>query len=125
MAARSFRMFGKKRGHRRTGSNTWGSLGEAAVFAVFLALGTLFLILLLRMPVLPEWRANHDFLQTTATVLDKRVDESVGFEGASYRGRPRRFLASRTQAGSNGFAPSLLLARADLFRSRFGVRNPF
>ena len=61
MAARSFRMFGKKRGHRRTGSNTWGSLGEAAVFAVFLALGTLFLVLLLRMPVLPGMARESRF----------------------------------------------------------------
>ncbi len=82
-------MFGKKRGHRRTGSNTWGSLGEAAVFAAFLVLGTVFLVMLLRMPVLPEWRANHDFVQTTGTVLDKRVDEALGFEGASYRAEIR------------------------------------
>ena len=39
-----------------------GSLGEAVVFASSSA-GTVFLVLLLRMPVLPEWRANHDFVE--------------------------------------------------------------
>ena len=63
-------MYGKKRGHRRTGSSAWGSLGEAAVFAFFLALGTVFLVLLLKMPVLPEWRANHEFVETTGAVLE-------------------------------------------------------
>ncbi len=85
MAARSFRMYGKKRGHRRTGSNTWGSLGEGAVFAFFLVLGTVFLVLLLRMPVIPEWRANHDFVQTTAAVLKKQVGVDIGRDGPSYR----------------------------------------
>ncbi|HEV2972214.1 MAG TPA: DUF3592 domain-containing protein [Pirellulales bacterium] len=85
VAARSFRMYGKKRGHRRTGSSAWGSLGEAVVFVFFLALGSVFLVLLLRMPVLPEWRANHDFVQTTGTVLEKRVGETPGLDGTSYR----------------------------------------
>jgi hypothetical protein len=76
-------MYGKKRGHRRTGSSAWGSFGEAAVFAFFLALGTVFLVLLLRMPVLPEWRANHDFVQTTGAVLQKRVMPNL--DGSSYR----------------------------------------
>jgi Protein of unknown function (DUF3592) len=58
-------------------------LGEAAVFAFFLALGTVFLVLLLRMPVLPEWRANHDFVRTTGAVLKKRVMPNA--EGTSYR----------------------------------------
>jgi hypothetical protein len=76
-------MYGKKRGHRRTGSSAWGSLGEAAVFAFFLALGTVFLVLLLKMPVLPEWRANHEFAETTGAVLQKRVMPNL--EGTSYR----------------------------------------
>lgn len=78
-------MYGKKRGHRRTGSSAWGSLGEAAVFAFFLALGTVFLVLLLRMPVIPEWRANHDFVQTTAYVLKKQVGVNISSDGPSYR----------------------------------------
>ncbi len=85
VAARSFRMYGKKRGHRRTGSRALGSLGEAAVFAFFLLLGTIFLVLLLRMPVLPEWRASHDFIATTCNVLDKHVGERSGENGAKFR----------------------------------------
>ena len=37
--ARGFRYYGKKRGHRRTGSPALASLGEAAFFAVLLLLG--------------------------------------------------------------------------------------
>ena len=37
--ARGFRYYGKKRGHRRTGSPAWGSVGEAVFFAVLLLLG--------------------------------------------------------------------------------------
>src|SRR6266850_2310900 len=76
-------MYGKKRGHRRTGSSAWGSVGEAAVFAFFLALGSVFLVLLLRMPILPEWRANHDFVQTTGVVLEKKV--GANSDSTSYR----------------------------------------
>ena len=36
---RSFRYYGKKRGHRRTGSPALGSVGEAVFFAVLLLLG--------------------------------------------------------------------------------------
>ncbi len=85
MSVRSFRMYGKKRRHRRTGSNTMGSLGEAVICALFLAIGSVFLVLLLRMPVLPEWRANHDFAETPCTVLDKRLGQRPGSDGGSYR----------------------------------------
>jgi hypothetical protein len=78
-------MYGKKRGHRRTGSSALGSLGEAAVFAFFLVLGGVFFVLLLRMPVLPEWRANHEFVRTTCSVLDKRVGEKAGAGGSGFR----------------------------------------
>jgi len=66
-------MYGKKRGHRRTGSQRLASLGEALVSGFFLALGLWLTIVLLRMPVLPEWRANHDFVQSTGVVTDKKV----------------------------------------------------
>ncbi len=78
-------MYGKKRGHRRTGSRALGSLGEAAVFAFFLVLGAVFLVLLLRMPVLPEWRANHEFVGATCSVLDKRVGERAGAAASGFR----------------------------------------
>jgi hypothetical protein len=62
-------MYGKKRGHRRTGSRAWGSLGEALFFGFFLVLGSVFLTGLLNMLVVPEWRVNHEFVETEATVL--------------------------------------------------------
>jgi len=67
-------MFGKKRGHRRTGSKTLRNAGEILFFALLFVLGTAFLVLLLARKVIPEWRANHEFLETTATVLDKRIE---------------------------------------------------
>ena len=79
--ARSFRMFGKKRGHRRTGSKFLGSAGEALFFAILLGMGTGFLLLLLVKMVVPEWRANHVFLETTATVLKTRLGESADNDG--------------------------------------------
>ena len=43
------RFFGKKRGHRRTGSQAWASLGDAAFHAALLAAGLVFgLALVLR-----------------------------------------------------------------------------
>ncbi len=78
-------MYGKKRRHRRTGSHVLGSLGEAAISALFLILGAVFLVLLLGMPVLPEWRANHDFAETTCTLLDKRLGQRPGSDGTSFR----------------------------------------
>lgn len=70
---RSFRMYGKKRGDRRTGSEAWGSAGEALFFGFFLFIGCAGLVLLLAMVVVPEWRANHAFVETTCTVLKTRV----------------------------------------------------
>jgi Protein of unknown function (DUF3592) len=74
-------MFGKKRGHRRTGSKLWGSAGEALFFATLLGIGAGFLLLLLVKMVVPEWRANHDFVRTDATVLKTRLGESVDNDG--------------------------------------------
>jgi hypothetical protein len=67
-------MFGKKRGHRHTGSKTLGSAGEALFFALLLLIGTGFLALVIAHWVIPEWRANHEFVESTATILDKRVE---------------------------------------------------
>ncbi|MEX2137839.1 MAG: DUF3592 domain-containing protein [Pirellulales bacterium] len=78
--ARSLRMYGKKRGHRRTGSRTWGSLGEALFFGFFLVLGSLFLAGLLNMLVVPEWRVNHEFIETQGTVLMTRLGEPEDHE---------------------------------------------
>ena len=65
------RFFGKKRGHRRTGSQAWASLGDAAFHAALLTAGIVFAGLLLSGVAVPEWRINQHFLATDCTVLGK------------------------------------------------------
>lgn len=67
------RFFGKKRGHRRTGSQAWASLGDAAFHAVLVLVGLVFGGLLVSGVAVPEWRINHDFLPTRCTILAKGV----------------------------------------------------
>lgn len=78
-------MYGKKRGNRRTGSKALASVGEAAAFLFFLILGTWFMVLLVRMPVLPEWRANHDFVETTGVVKSVKVGQPFDGSQTGYR----------------------------------------
>jgi len=73
--ARGFRYYEKKRGDRRTGSSSFGSLGEALFFAVFLLLGCGGATLMFYQFVVPEWRVYHEFVETTCKVLNKRIDE--------------------------------------------------
>jgi hypothetical protein len=65
------RFFGKKRGHRRTGSQVWASLGDAAFHAALLAAGLVFAGVLLSGVAVPEWRINQHFVPTDCTVLGK------------------------------------------------------
>jgi hypothetical protein len=84
-------MYGKKRGHRRTGSRAWGSLGEALFFGFFLVLGSVFLTGLLNMLVVPEWRVNHEFIETEGTVRMTALgqpDEQLGDEQHDKREGP-------------------------------------
>jgi hypothetical protein len=73
--ARFFRYYEKKRGNRRTGSPIWGRIGEAAGFAVLLVAGCVWTIYMLTDVVLPDWRANHEFVETTCKVLNKKIGE--------------------------------------------------
>jgi hypothetical protein len=83
--ARSFRYYGKKRGHRRTGSPVLGRAGEAIFWAVLLLLGTGGIVVLLMQFVVPEWRVNHEFVATTCKVLDKRIGERKSEDGPLFR----------------------------------------
>ncbi len=74
----TFRLYQKKRGHRRTGSRTLGSIGETLFFSVFFLLGCTFLIAILYELVIPDWRVNHEFLPHTCKVRDKRIAEKDG-----------------------------------------------
>ena len=71
------RIFGKKRGHRRTGSEAWGTVGDAAFHAALLLAGLVFGGLLVSGVAVPEWRINHDYLPTTGTVVGKRIERRV------------------------------------------------
>lgn len=83
--SRAFRVYQKKRGHRRTGSGQFGRVGEALFFAFFLLAGLGGLLAILWTMLIPEWRVNHEFAQTTCTVLAKRLGETDGDDGPLYR----------------------------------------
>ncbi|NQU23455.1 MAG: hypothetical protein HQ567_19415 [Candidatus Nealsonbacteria bacterium] len=84
--ARTFRFYEKKRGHRRTGSKTFASAGEAAFFAAMLLLGCVGAVLFVQFLVVPEWRVNHEFRTHECRVLDSRVKEKEDEDGTLYRG---------------------------------------
>jgi hypothetical protein len=65
------RIFGKKRGHRRTGSQIWGSFGEGVFHAVVFCAGLAFAALLISGIAMPEWRINHDYVETRCQVVGK------------------------------------------------------
>jgi hypothetical protein len=71
------RIFGKKRGHRRTGSQVWGTVIDAVFHAALLSTGVIFGGLLVSGVAVPEWRINHDFLPTRCTVVGKRIERRV------------------------------------------------
>jgi len=85
VARSRFRIYGKKRGHRSTGSGVLGWVGEAVFFSGVLALGLVGLALLVFLYVVPQWRASHEFLETRCRVLDKRVAARVAGDELSYR----------------------------------------
>jgi len=84
--ARRFRYYGKKRGHRRTGSPALASMVEAVFSAVFLLLGCGGLVWMLSDFVVPEWRVNHEFVETTCQVLGRQIVAKDGDkDGVLYR----------------------------------------
>jgi hypothetical protein len=88
--ARQFRLYGKKRGARRTGSRRLGMLGEAALYLLLFGVGASVLTLMLKGFIVPEWRANRYFQKTLCTVLKTR-------------------LASRQAEGGTQFRPEVLI----------------
>ena len=95
--ARSFRICDKKRGNRRTGSEELGRIGELVFFSTLFLLGCGGLIAILVALVIPEWRANHVFTETTCTVLDRRLKKSETGNGTLYRPEIRvRFAVAGT-----------------------------
>ncbi|MBI2823186.1 MAG: DUF3592 domain-containing protein [Planctomycetia bacterium] len=68
-----FRLYGKKRGERRTGSSQLGRTGLGVFSAGFLLAGLVFLAVILWQLSIPEWRVNHQFVETKCQVLDTRI----------------------------------------------------
>ena len=83
--ARGFWLYQKKRGHRRTGSHKLGRAGEAIFFAVCFLLGCVGLITMFATLVIPEWRVNYEFVPHKCTVVNKRLGQKEGEEGALVR----------------------------------------
>lgn len=85
--AREFKFYGKKRGDRRTGSRKMGRAGMGLFFGAFLLFGLGSLALILFTLTIPEWRANHDFVEARCKVLDSKIVEHSGDSdsGPTYR----------------------------------------
>jgi hypothetical protein len=83
--ARTFRWYQKKRGNRRTGSRTLGSVGEALFFTFFLVIGGIVLTAMLTTLVIPEWQVNHEYVEHTCTIIGKRLAETEGKGGILYK----------------------------------------
>jgi hypothetical protein len=83
---RRFRYYGKKRGHRRTGSPAWGNFGEAVFSGILLLLGCCGVVWMLAAYVVPEWRVNHEFVETTCQVVKTHLGErNIDGSGAVFR----------------------------------------
>ncbi len=71
------RFYAKKRGHRRTGSREWGVIGDGVFHATLLLAGLCFGGLLVSGVAAPEWRINHEFRETTGTILAKGLAKTT------------------------------------------------
>lgn len=83
--SRSFRVYQKKRGNRRTGSRALGSFGELVFFGLFLLVGCAGIVVMVITLLVPEWRVNHEFVETTCVIRGKEIGESQGEDGTVYR----------------------------------------
>lgn len=84
------RIFGKKRGHRRTGSQAWGSFGDGLFHGALVCAGVVFGGLLISGVAVPEWRINHDFIAARGRVLAKglvkrTIDDPLAAATATWR----------------------------------------
>jgi len=82
---RAFRYYGKKRGHRRTGSPVWGVAVEAAFSTVFFFAGCGVLAYMFFHQFAPHWRVNQKFVETACKVLDTHIEEIEGQGGPAFQ----------------------------------------
>jgi hypothetical protein len=94
------RFFSKKRGHRRTGSEVWGSVGEALFHAALVVAGVAFGGLLITGIAVPEWRINHDFLESRGTVVGKGLARRGPGPGAAGESSWQASIRLRYAAGA-------------------------
>jgi hypothetical protein len=80
-----FRIYQKKRGNRRTGSKALGSIGEAAFFTALFVLGCAGLVAIFATLVIPEYRANHVFVEHRCVVRDKQLARKETPDGTLFR----------------------------------------
>lgn len=73
--ARSFRLYGKKLGNRRTGSEVWGQRVLGLFFAVCYLVGCGLLAHSIHERLLPEWRVVTYYRPVDAAVIHARVAE--------------------------------------------------
>ncbi len=83
--SRTFRVYQKKRGNRRTGSHSLGGFAELVFFGLFLLIGCAGIVATVIMLLIPEWRANHEFVETTCVVRGKEIGDWQGEDGVVYR----------------------------------------
>jgi hypothetical protein len=93
------RFFGKKRGHRRTGWEAWGSIGDGLFHVAILVAGLAFGGLLVSGVTVPEWRMNHDFVPTSGTIVGTGLERRSAADGSATP-TYRPMLAVRYAAGA-------------------------
>lgn len=99
--ARTFRLYGKKLGNRRTGSEYWGRLGAVVMFGACYLAGCFLLAHTIHERLLPEWRVVAYFEPAPAVVLHARVAEQVERGSTFYRPE----IQIRYDAGGATFTP--------------------
>ena len=65
--------FAKKRGGRRTGSDAVGRAALGLFAAIFFTAGMISLAFILLKLSIPEWRVNHQFVETTCKILATQI----------------------------------------------------
>ncbi len=91
------RFFAKKRGHRRTVSEVWGSVAEGLFHAGLVLAGLVFGALLATGVAVPEWRINHHFVEAEATVVGKGLARRAAAREQTWE--PALLLRYETAAG--------------------------
>jgi hypothetical protein len=99
--SKRLRLFGKKRGERRSVPRWVGRAGEVGFFAALLLAGVAAFGYILVDYLLPEWWANRNFAESTCQVLASEVQENTEVEGVR-RFRPRIQIKYVTDGGVRG-----------------------